>query len=254
MGMVQLYILPLGGCCCNYEVIAPGVADGKRIHIPVPSFLIRLDDDSLALVDTGMSRLHIADPDLTWRGTPFAEVLVPDMRREDSLLWRLAELDIAPADIKYVINTHLHFDHAGNNDLLKDATFLVQREHYEYAKDNPAFPNQYWNLPALRYELLDGETTLFPGVEVIPTPGHAPGHQSVLLRLPESGNMIICGDAVYCQENYDHDAWGGQADPETARASALALRARAGREGASMIYGHDRNQAKTLRFSTGSYR
>ena len=91
---MQLYILPLGGCCCNYEVIAPGIADGKRIHIPVPAFLIRLDDDSLVLVDTGMSRLHIADPDLTWRGTPLAELLVPDMRREDSLLWRLAELDI----------------------------------------------------------------------------------------------------------------------------------------------------------------
>lgn len=158
---MQLYILPLGDCCCNYEVIAPGVADGKRIHIPVPSFLIRLDDDSLALIDTGMSRLHIADPELTWRGTPFAESLVPDMRREDSLLWRLAELDIAPADIKHVINTHLHFDHAGNNDLLTDATFFVQREHYQYAKDNPAFPNQYWNLPALSYELLDGETTLY---------------------------------------------------------------------------------------------
>jgi N-acyl homoserine lactone hydrolase len=252
--MMQLYILPLGGCSCNYEVIAPGIADGERIHIPVPSFLIRLDDDSLALIDTGMSRLHIADPDLTWRGTPFAELLVPDMRREDSLLWRLTELEIAPADIKYVINTHLHFDHAGNNDLLTDATFFVQREHYEHAKDNPAFPNQYWNLPALSYELVDGETTLFPGVEVIPTPGHAPGHQSVLLRLPESGNMIICGDAVYCQENYDHDAWGGQADPQTARTSALALRDRADRESASMIYGHDRNQAKTLRFSTESYR
>jgi len=50
---MQLYILPLGGCCCNYEVIAPGIADGKRIHIPVPAFLIRLDDDSLALATRG---------------------------------------------------------------------------------------------------------------------------------------------------------------------------------------------------------
>jgi N-acyl homoserine lactone hydrolase len=136
---------------------------------PRASFLIRLDDDSLALVDTGMSRLHIADPDLTWRGTPMADLL-------------------------------------------------------------------------------------FPGVEVIPTPGHAPGHQSVLLRLPESGSVIVCGDAVYCQENFDHDAWGGQADPETARMSALSLRDTADRQSASMICGHDRNQIRTLRFSTDSYR
>ena len=145
---MELFILPLGGCCCNYEVIAPGVADGKRIHIPVPAYLIRLDNDELVLVDTGMNRIHIKDPDATWRGQPLADLLVPDMRREDSLLWRLAELDIAPADINYVINTHLHFDHAGNNDMLKDSKFFVQREHYEFAKNNPAvFPHQYWNLP-----------------------------------------------------------------------------------------------------------
>ena len=177
------------------------------------------------------------------------------MRREDSLLWRLAELDIAPADIDYVINTHLHFDHAGNNDLLKDSKFFVQREHYEFAKNTPAvFPHQYWNLPGLSYEMVDGAATLFPGVEVIPTPGHAPAHQSVLLRLPETGNMILTGDAVYTQENFDNDSWGGQADPETARVSALALRERAGQENAAMVYGHDRNQAKTLRFSTLSYK
>jgi N-acyl homoserine lactone hydrolase len=251
---VELYILPLGNCCCNYEVVAPGVADGKRIHIPVPAYLIRLDDGSLVLVDTGMNRIHIKDPDATWRGQPTADLLVPDMRREDSLLWRLAELDIAPADIDYVINTHLHFDHAGNNDLLKDAKFFVQREHYEYARDNPSFPNQYWNLPGLSYELVDGAATLFPGVEVIPTPGHAPAHQSVLLRLPETGSMIITGDAVYCQENYDYDSWDSQADPAVARVSALALRERAGQEGAAMIYGHDRNQAATLRYSTLAYR
>ena len=65
---MELFILPLGGCCCNYEVIAPGVADGKRIHIPVPACLIRLDDGKLVLVDTGMNRVHIKDPDYTWRG------------------------------------------------------------------------------------------------------------------------------------------------------------------------------------------
>jgi N-acyl homoserine lactone hydrolase len=251
---MELYILPLGDCCCTYEVIAPGVDDGKRIHIPVPAYLLRLDDDSFALVDTGMNRIHIKEPDHTWRGQPLADVLVPVMRREDSLLWRLAELDIAPADIRYVINTHLHFDHAGNNDLLKDATFFVQREHYEFAKGNPAFPNQYWNLPGYKYELIDGEAELFTDVRVVPTPGHAPGHQSVLVRLPEFGNLVICGDAIYSQENYDNDAWGGQADPETARKSAMELRDRAQRENATMFYGHDRNQARSITYSPRSYR
>jgi N-acyl homoserine lactone hydrolase len=251
---MELYVLPLGECCCRYEVIAPGVADGRRIHIPVPAFLVRLDDGSLLLVDTGMHRVHVDDPGHTFGDGPAADALRPAMRPEDSLLFRLAALQIAPQDIDYVVNTHLHFDHAGNNDLLGAATFFVQREHYEYAVDNPAFPNRYWRLPALRYQLLDGPTRLFDGVEVVPTPGHAPGHQSVLLRLPETGPVILCGDAVYCQANYDHDAWDGQADPPTARRSAQALRELAGRERALMIYGHDPGQGRTLRHAPLSYR
>lgn len=246
---MKMYILPLGDCCCMYEIIAPGVADGRRVHIPVPGYLVELDSGELALIDTGMSRLHIEDPERTWRGHDLEDKLIPVMRPEDNLALRLAEMDITPQDVRYVINTHLHFDHAGNNDLLSKATFFVQREHYEFAKDNPMFPNQYWNLPALKYELLDGATTLFPGVETIPTPGHAPGHQSVLLRLGEGGNVVVCGDAVYCQENFDYDSWGGQADPGMARESAHVLLQVGQKEGATLLYGHDGKQRLRLQYA-----
>ncbi len=248
-------MLPLGECCCNYEVVAPGLRDGHRAHIPVSAFLIRLSDDSLVLVDTGMSRLHVADPELTWRGSPSENALVPTMRPEDSLLFRLAQLEVAPQDIDYVVNTHLHFDHAGNNDLLGGAKFFVQREQYEQAKDNPSFPNQYWNLPSLSYELLDGKARLFDALDLFPTPGHCEGHQSVAVDLSETGTVMLCGDAVYCQDNYDHDSWGGQADPVLARESALMLASVAAERQAMMIYGHDIAQQRTLRLAPGaSYR
>lgn len=250
---MELFVLPLGECCCNYEVVAPGVRDGHRVHIPVNAYLIRLDDDRLVLVDTGMSRLHVADPELTWRGTEAAGSLVPVMRKEDSLLFRLADLEVAPQDIDYVINTHLHFDHAGNNDLLGAATFFVQRDHYEHAKNNPSFPNQYWNLPSLSYELVDGPALLFERIDVRPTPGHCTGHQSVVVRLPQTGTVILCGDAVYCQDNFDHDAWDSQADPVKARESGLMLRRLADEDGALMIYGHDANQFRSLRSAPQSY-
>lgn len=253
--VTELFVLPLGDCCCNYEVVAPGVRDGQRTHIPVNSYLVRLEDDSLVLVDTGMSRLHVADPELTWRGTAAANALIPMMRPEDSLLFRLAQLEIAPQDIDYVVNTHLHFDHAGNNDLIGTATFFVQRQQYEQAKDNPSFPNQYWNLPALSYELLDGEARLFDAIDIFPTPGHCEGHQSLALELPETGSVVICGDAVYCEDNYTHDSWDGQADPERARASALMLKSVAEERQAMMIYGHDIAQRHSLRVApAGSYR
>ncbi len=249
---MELFVLPLGDCCCNYEVIAPGVRDGRRTHIPVNAYLLRTDEERLVLVDTGMSRVHIDDPDATWRGTSTAEALIPVMRKEDSLLFRLAQLGFAPQDIDYVVNTHLHFDHAGNNDLLAGATFFVQREQYEHARGNPSFPNQYWNLPSLSYELLDGDAPLFDGIEVCYTPGHCIGHQSLVVELDESGTVIVCGDAVYCKDNFDHDSWGGQADPATARESALRLREIARARDGLMIYGHDPVQLHELRLAPGA--
>jgi N-acyl homoserine lactone hydrolase len=252
---MELFVLPLGDCCCDYGLIAPGVRDGRRAHIPVNAFLVRLDDDKLLLVDTGMSRLHIDDPDTTWRGTPTADALIPVMRKEDSLLFRLAQLGIAPQDIDYVVNTHLHFDHAGNNDLLGGATFFVQREQYEHAKGNPSFPNQYWNLPSLSYELLDGDTRLFDGVDVCHTPGHCVGHQSLFVQLGETGSVTLCGDAVYCRDNFEHDSWDGQSDPALARESAYRLRELAEARGAFMVYGHDPVQFHELRLAPhASYR
>lgn len=251
---MEMYIIPLGTCNCPYEVVAPGISDGNIVKLPVPSYLIKLDDGKNLLIDTGMSRLHITDPAATWRGTSMIDVLVPEMAPEDNLELRLGELDVRPKDIDYVVNTHLHFDHAGNNDLFERATFFVQREHYDFATDNPMFPNQYWNLPKLKYELLDGETELFPGLEAILTPGHAPAHQSVMVRLPESGNMVVCGDAVYTQDNLDHESWGGQADPETAAQSGAKLKRIAQEESAMLLFGHDPAQAGRLHRSPQSYR
>jgi N-acyl homoserine lactone hydrolase len=248
---VELYALPLGIC----DLHLTGDPAGETKSLPVPAFLIRLPGDELVLIDTGMSRLHVDDPWATWRGTPSEPYVTVRMTPEDSLLYRLKQLGLAPEDIDYVINTHLHFDHAGNNDLLGGAKFLVQREQYEYAKDHPGFPNRYWNLPHLSYELLDGEQEPFPGIRVIPTPGHCPGHQSVLFRLPETGQVILCGDAVYERRNYDEDDWSDQADPAVARESALRLLDLSRQAPGVMFYGHDAEQAKTIRWSpSASYR
>jgi N-acyl homoserine lactone hydrolase len=251
---MKLYILFLGEACIDKgRLISPGVDDGKRVHIPIPAYLVQTDDGKNILIDTGMNKVHIDDPEYTFRGQEIADILLPVMRPEDYLVWRLADVNLAVQDITHVINTHLHFDHAGNNGLFTHAPLFVQREHHAIAQDNPVFPNEYWNLPDLHYELIDGEPELFPGIHMILTPGHAPFHQSVLLTLPESGNILLCSDAIYCQDNLDHDAWGGQADPETARASATRLVKIAKEQNAQMIYGHDPAQWKQLRHAPFFY-
>ncbi|WIE53965.1 N-acyl homoserine lactonase family protein [Curtobacterium sp. MCBD17_003] len=238
---MNLVILPLGTCWCAHGVVTPGHLHDEKFSIPVSSYLVELDDRRLLLIDTGMSRDHVTDPDLTWAGTDFARLLTPVMAPEDDIGARLRALGIEPEQIDVVINTHLHFDHAGNNHQFRNATFLAQREHHAYALDNPSFPNQYWNLPELHYELLDGGGEVLPGVEIVVTSGHAPGHQSVIVHLPEEGDLVICGDAIYLQDNLDLDNWEAMADPDQARASAARLRdLEAG--GARLLYGHDPDQ------------
>ncbi|HUY98476.1 MAG TPA: N-acyl homoserine lactonase family protein [Verrucomicrobiae bacterium] len=252
--MPRLYVLPLGQACCDKgRVLSPGVGDGLRIHIPIAGYLYRTEAGRTVVIDTGIHRSHVDDPDRTWRGTETATLLRPVMRVEDTIDFRLAQLGLRGADVTDVINTHLHFDHAGNNDAFPHATFHVQREHLEAATDNPAFPNQYWRLDGLQYHLLEGETDLGDEILVWPTPGHAPGHQSVRLRLPRDGTFVICGDAIYEEDNLRHDSWGGHADPAMARQSALALLERARGWEATVFYGHDAEQWRTVRTSPAFY-
>src|SRR5258708_39225222 len=109
---------------------------------------------------------------------------------------RLAGVGGKPDGGTIVVNSHLHFDHGGNNRASPNATSIVQAEHFAYAKGKPSFPAVYWDDPALRYMPVGGRAKVAAGVEVVPTPGHAPGHQSLVLDLSETGRIVLCGDAA----------------------------------------------------------
>ncbi len=251
---LRLYALGLGEICCDKgRTISPGVGDGVQTHIPVVGYLAVTGQGRRIVIDTGVHRSHVEDPDRTWRGTEAAGQLKAVMRIEDTVDYQLARLGLRGADITDVINTHLHFDHAGNNDAFPNATFHVQRAHFDAALDNPSFPNQYWRLPGLNYSLLRGETDLEDGVSVFPTPGHAPGHQSVSVRLGSGQTVILCGDAIYEEDNLRHDNWGAQADPAEARRSALGLMERARDLKAIVMFGHDAEQWRGVRKSPAWY-
>lgn len=214
-------------------LVAELLAEGERM----PVYVHVIDHpDARVLVDTGMTQLHPAVADMDPRVIPLS-----------------AQADFDLASIDVVINTHLHFDHAGNNFQFTDATFFAQRDHYEHARTDARFPNQYWNLPGLRYELLDGGGEILPGVEIVPTPGHAPGHQSVLLHLDRDGDLVICGDAIYLQDNRELDNWEAMADPAQARESARRL-AELEAGGARLLYGHDPAQVALFPRAPHRYR
>lgn len=229
-------------------VFTPGIDDGVHIEIPVPVYLIQTDEGENVLVDTGMHPANLDDPHHAW-GADATDVVFPMLKPEDLLEHRLAEIGLRPADITHVVNTHLHADHCGGNFLFPQAEFLVQREHYAEALAHPQIPSELFDLPELNYRFLDGDAELFDGVRAIVAPGHARGLQALLVSLPESGNILIAGDAIDTLEHLERDLWTHCPDPAVARESAEQLQRLAAEENALLLFGHDADQWRTLRLS-----
>jgi N-acyl homoserine lactone hydrolase len=245
---MRLHVLSLGSCDVDRgRLLTPGIREGERQRIPIPAYLLETGTGERVLIDTGMHAVHIDDPVHTFRESPeVADILRPVMTREDLIAHRLGEIGLAVGDVTHVVNTHLHFDHCGQNSTFTDVPILVHREHFAAALAGDAFPNEYFDLP-LRYELFDGDRVeLFPGVTTITTHGHAPYHQSLLVELPRTGPVLLAVDAIYVRDNLTYGAWESQQDPEAAAAGGARLTALAEERGALLVYGHDPEQWATL--------
>jgi N-acyl homoserine lactone hydrolase len=127
----------------------------------------------------------------------------------------LADLDMTPGDIDLVINTHLHFDHCGQNAVFRHAPFYVQREELDRARRESPDLSDWFDFAGARFELLDGDAEVLAGLSVIATPGHTSGHQCVLVHGGEEVSDLLIGDAAYTPVQYHGSGEGlppGQAD------------------------------------------
>jgi N-acyl homoserine lactone hydrolase len=136
----------------------------------------------------------------------------------------LAELGMTPGDIGLVINTHLHFDHCGQNAVFKHAACYVQRTELDRARRESAELYDWFGFMNARFELLDGDAEVLPGLAVVATPGHTPGHQCVVVRSADGAPDVLIGDAAYTPRQYsgpaDDELPEGQAsDPASWRRS-----------------------------------
>ena len=125
---------------------------------------------------------------------------------EENLKAQLTHHGLTPDDIDIVVNTHLHFDHCGNNALFKNAKFIVQADEYRYAFE----PGRFQQAAYLRelfdvkidYELTQSGRQIANDVFVVPTPGHSIGHQSVIIKA-DNKDYVYCGDAAPTKENLE---------------------------------------------------
>ena len=137
--------------------------------------------EGLLLVDTGMGSHPEVDAWYKPRRVPLPEAL--------------AAAGAKVEDIRYVVNCHLHFDHCGGNPQLHGRPIFTQRVELEAARHvtDHTLP-ELIDHPGARYEELDGQTAILPGVLVVPTPGHTAGHQSVVV-IRGDGTVVVAGQS-----------------------------------------------------------
>jgi len=103
---------------------------------------------------------------------------------------------IAIDEIRAVVNCHLHIDHAGQNSVFARVPIYLQRREWDVAHTTEHTILEWIDFDAADYRLLDGDHELLPGVRVVATPGHTPGHQSLVVQT-SLGAVVLVGQAVY---------------------------------------------------------
>jgi N-acyl homoserine lactone hydrolase len=207
----------------------------------VPFYVIE-HADGVALFDTGYPEA-LLDQDDEYLQALRSQDLDVTFVREDMVGPALERLDIDPARVRYVVLSHLHFDHSGGLHQIPNAKLVAQRAEWEAGADREAagryfLPRRFFNL-GHQVELVDGEHDLFGdgSVVCIPSPGHTPGHQSLRVR-SDQGDHILVGDACYnCEvvesrqfpEYSDHAAMNRSLDRLLALREAQTV----------MVFGHD---------------
>lgn len=192
--------------CATIESVSKGIMTylvdmDVRLDIPVFSFLVRAtapDDDTVILVDSGT-------PEPT-DGTVAGRTIRGG--GPSPLVSALDERELSCDDVDYVVLSHLHWDHTGNNGLFPDARLVVQQAEIDGARDPLPFMERAYfqehveELALANTMVVDGDHTLVEGVELLLTPGHSAGIQTVVVETT-GGAVAVLTDVADCRHNVE---------------------------------------------------
>ncbi len=256
----RLYRLDCGRSLANDESVwTPGENVGRDINFSSTCWLIKHGKQWL-LWDTGVPESTLHDPK-GWSTLPSLIVYHLD----HSLTEQLATIGLKPADIDRIAISHTHGDHIGNVGLFPQATLIMQRAEYRWihSPDGPndnvnqlmALARKLMGTPA-NLDLVEGDTDVYGdgSVFLIATPGHTPGHQSLLVHLRRSGFIILSGDVAHLEQNFRRDIVPTlNTDKEQSVASMNRVRRLIARYKASFFINHDKRQTDKLRLIPAYY-
>jgi N-acyl homoserine lactone hydrolase len=223
---VKIYAFRCGTIASKTEMFLANTRVGTDITVPVMFFLVKHDDSWIAF-DTGNNALAAKDPEAAI-GKFLAGLFKPVMSPDEEFQVQIKKLGLTPKDIKAVIVSHHHFDHAGAIDDFKDTGVPVyfQKKELAFVKeaqqtkdyktftalDNPAQVKQ------LNIKEVEGVFDVFGDGTVVafPAPGHTVGLQSLLVKYENGKTFVLTSDALYTMENLEGNILPGTvANPDS---------------------------------------
>jgi N-acyl homoserine lactone hydrolase len=254
---MKLYAFRCGGERTTMSLYDPMDPEcGKTIRPPWFFYLINHPEGNV-LFDTGAHPSLITDP--RSRLGDLADVFDLALSPGDDVLSRLDMLGLSAADIPRTVVSHLHFDHAGGLEFLPESIVYVQRAELPFAHWPPVYQRGAFiraDFDCVKtWKTIDGEYDVFNDgtLLIFPTPGHTPGHQSLLVRLA-GRSVILVGDAAYDRAKM-HDRclpallW----NPDEVINSWERIEEYQRRYDAELIFSHDLDFEKTVRVAPAEW-
>ena len=256
-GVERMYVLYCGeGNSTDKARWTPGVAENvnKPITLSNSCYLIK-HAKGWMLWETGYAESLAAKPDGLAAGA-----LHWYWRAPKTLTQQLADLGLTPNDIAYVGFSHAHPDHVGNGSLFMRATLFIQEPEYDFflgpKGKPPAEPANWSKLRDNPTVKLHGDYDVFGdgSVTILSSRGHTPGHQSLLVKLPKTGPVLLTGDAAHFRDNWDTPRAPVQNfDKEATITSLQKLKQAADANNAQVWINHDVAQTASLKKFPGYY-
>jgi glyoxylase-like metal-dependent hydrolase (beta-lactamase superfamily II) len=247
-GVEKLYILNCGeGVAGDISRWSPGLNEGKSMDFVDNCYLIK-HAQGWFLWDSGIPDAVAAMPGGLAPADPKAVL----WHRPKTLAAQLDELGVKPSDVKAIAVSHTHPDHIGNVEMFPAAMLYVQKLEYDWpgANNAPRFK------PEHPVTLLEGDRDVFGdgSLTILSTPGHTPGHQSLLVKLPHTGALVLSGDAVHFKSNWENRGVPvNNTSKEQTLASMQKISETLGKEHAQLWINHDRAQRDSLKLAPAFY-
>ncbi|HXX90809.1 MAG TPA: N-acyl homoserine lactonase family protein [Acidimicrobiales bacterium] len=249
-GVKRVVLLTLGWVELPKSCSVAGAPAGERLREPVPAVLVETDG-GWVLLDTGYNPSLIRDPELRRRFHDRFQGVVPMLPPGgDPLLEALERQGVEVDEISTVVVSHLHNDHAGGlRHFAGRVPVHIQRDELAFGLGDTAESHGIFRIdfddPAIDWRLADGDRDVAPGIRVVKTAGHTPGHQSVVVRYDRAlggGGFVFAFDAADLVENIQQERPIGEVvgcDPAESVEHIRRLKALAAAERLRLVPGHD---------------